>query len=140
MHYPDTSLLVAAMTIEVGSAAAQAWLDEPRGPLLISDWTITEVTAALAMKARLGSLAPERRRTAAALFERMIVTSLTVVPVTAACFRTASRFADITASNLRAGDALHLAIAASHGATVHTFDKAQAAAGPIVGVATHLIA
>lgn len=140
MLYPDTSLLVAALTIEVGSTAAQAWLDEQREPVLVSDWTLTEVAAALAMKLRLGALTDDRRHTAAGVFERMIARSLTVVPVTAACFRAATRFAEAAASGLRAGDALHLAIAAQHGATVCTFDKQQATAGPIVGVATRLIA
>ena len=41
---------------------------------------------------------------------------------------------------LRAGDALHLATASEHGATVHTLDRRLAEAGPVLGVPTRLLA
>jgi len=140
MHYPDTSLLIAAMTIEAGSAAAQVWIEVHRGSLLISEWTVVEISAALAMKVRLGVLTPERRAMTKAVFDRLTAGSLTVVPVASVDYRLASRFADVVESHLRGGDALHLAIAARHSATVCTFDRQQASAGPIVGVPTQLIA
>jgi predicted nucleic acid-binding protein len=40
--------------------------------------------------------------------------------------------------NLRTGDALHLATASEHGATVHTLDQLLAEAGPVLGVPTQL--
>lgn len=43
------------------------------------------------------------------------------------------------ALGLRAGDALHLAAASEHGATVYTFDQRLAEAGPVIGVPTQLL-
>jgi predicted nucleic acid-binding protein len=42
-------------------------------------------------------------------------------------------------TTLRAGDGLHLAIAAAHGATVFTFDRALVAAGAILGISVTLL-
>jgi predicted nucleic acid-binding protein len=60
--------------------------------------------------------------------------------VTGAHFRTAARFVDQHMLGLRGGDALHLATASEHGATVHTLDQRLAEAGPALGVATKLVA
>jgi len=63
-----------------------------------------------------------------------------VLPVTGSQFRAAARFADQHALGLRAGDALHLAVASEHGATVHTLDQRLADAGPVLGVPGQLLA
>jgi predicted nucleic acid-binding protein len=60
--------------------------------------------------------------------------------VTGGQFRAAAKFADQHALGLRAGDALHLAIASEHGAMVHTLDQRLAKAGPALGVPTQLLA
>jgi predicted nucleic acid-binding protein len=54
-------------------------------------------------------------------------------------FRAAASFVDHHALGLRAGDALHLASASEHGATVCTLDRRLAEAGPAVGVPTQLL-
>jgi len=54
-------------------------------------------------------------------------------------FRGATRYADQSQLNLRAGDALHLAICANHGATLSTFDRRLAEAASQVGVASVLL-
>ena len=55
-------------------------------------------------------------------------------------FRAAAKFVDQHGLGLRAGDALHLATASEHGATVHTLDLRLAEAGPALGVPTQLLA
>jgi uncharacterized protein len=57
---------------------------------------------------------------ALAMFTRLSVDSLTILLVSGLQFRTAARFADQHMLGLRAGDALHLAICADHGATLRT--------------------
>ena len=48
MQYVDTSILVAALFDEVHTDPAQRWLSKQgAGQLLISDWVITEFSAAL---------------------------------------------------------------------------------------------
>ena len=74
------------------------------------------------------------------MFNKLIAESFTVLSVTGAQFRAAARFADQYALGLRAGDALHLAIASEQGATVHTLDQRLADAGPALGIPARLLA
>lgn len=141
MHYVDTSILVAALLNEVHTDAAQRWLSrQSAGQLAISDWIITEFSAALSVKLRNGQIREEHRSEALALFTRLTEESFVTLSVSRSDFRTAARFADQYLTGLRAGDALHLAIAANHGANLHTLDKRLAKAGQSLGVNTQLLA
>lgn len=74
------------------------------------------------------------------MFNKLVAESFTVLSVTGGQFRAAARFADQHALGLRAGDALHLAIASDHCATVHTLDQRLAGAGLALGVSAKLLA
>ncbi|MCE7951141.1 MAG: PIN domain-containing protein [Xanthomonadales bacterium PRO7] len=124
MAYIDTSVLVAATTREARTASAQRWLaSQPPNRLCISDWTITEFSAALSMKLRMGHLDESQRAEVLATFAAMTQDSFAVIPVMRNDFADAARLADQYGSGLRAGDALHLAIAANAGETIVSLDR-----------------
>jgi predicted nucleic acid-binding protein len=140
MLYLDTSLLVAALTNEPETERMQDWLSKQKpDSLSISDWVITEFSAALSMKLRAAKIKPAHRAEAMALFQRLVTDSFAILPVSAPQFRAAARFSDRYALGLRAGDALHLAICADYGATLCTLDRRLSEAGAALGLKSTLL-
>jgi uncharacterized protein len=139
MLYLETSLLVAALTRETKTAPVQAWLgNQEPDELAISEWVVTEFSAALSIKLRTQQIEADDRAKALARFAVWSAESLAILPISGLHFRTAARFADQHALALRAGDALHLAISADHAATLCTLDRRQSEAGSTLGVRTAL--
>jgi predicted nucleic acid-binding protein len=138
--YLDTSLLVAALTRESKTATVQRWLrEQSTTALALSDWTITEFSAALSLKLRERQIAADDRADVLAAFARWVEESFTLFPLSNLQFRTAARFADQYALGLRAGDALHLAVCADQAATLCTLDRRLGKAAPSLGVKTILL-
>jgi len=138
--YLDTSLLVCLVTDEAKAGDVEAWLTARGGDeLLISGWVVAEVSSALSIKLRTGQIAAAERAAALAEIQRMMRGSLAVAVIAESDFRRAASIADRDDLAVKAGDAVHLSIAAAHGATLVTLDRSMAAAGPRLGVATILV-
>ncbi len=133
-------MLVAALTNEPATGRVQVWLSQQDpASLLISEWVATEFASALSIKIRTGVLTVEDRARVAGAFTRLKSESLTVVPVTREHFLTAARFAEQYVIGLRAGDALHVAVAAGDGATICTLDKRLADGAIALGVSAQMV-
>lgn len=138
--YLDTSLLVTALTNEQRTRETIGWLRAQRaGSFSISEWVITEFSAAISVKQRLARLDDASRAATLQKFRLLIGSGMAVLTVTSSHFRAAAQFADQSQLGLRAGDALHLALASNYGAILHTLDGRLAAAGPPLGVRTVLL-
>lgn len=118
----------------------QTWFNQQTSEeLAISDWVVTEFSSALSMRLRLKHLSAELRAEAMTQFTNLRTGSLAVVPITREHFQAAARFADQSRLGLRAGDALHVAIAAGLGATIYTLDKRLGEAAVALGVSANLV-
>lgn len=135
MLYFDSSVLVCLLSSEVRTEAVQAWFSElDPDALLMSDWNITEFYSALSFKRRTRQLSPEQRSQAEKLFEIYRETYFKLVPISSTHFHRAALIAGREDINIRAADALHLAIAEVGKATLCTLDRKMNDAADAMGV------
>ena len=128
MVYFDTSAAVPLFVREPASAAVEAWFEACSDPLLSSDWIVTEFASALSIKERTGVLSAKDARAAWRGFEAFCESGLRLIAVSRQAFREAARLARQQSHGLRAGDALHLAVALEAGTkAIATFDATLAA-------------
>lgn len=135
MIYADTSVLVAALTPEARTAAVQEWLAaKPPAELTVSEWTLSEFSSALSIKVRTNQLSAIQRADVLGEFTALLENSFTVWSVSQQHFRAATEMANQHDTGLSAGDALHLAVAAAHGARLVCLDKTLIDAAVALGV------
>lgn len=140
IFYLDTSVLVAALTQEMKTLPVQRWLrGRESAEVAISEWVAAEFSAALSIKMRSGDIKPDKRTEALARFTRYSANSFLMLPFNSSYFRIAARFADQFPLGLRAGDALHLAIAAGSGVTLVTLDRRMAEAAAALGISADIL-
>ena len=140
--YCDTSALLKVYLREAGSEEFNALL-EGRGDILVSDLTVTEIVSALVRRARQGDLGSEAvsriRHAVTRSLEDGTCQRVDLMPaVHRHAERLIVRLSDGSGIPLRAGDALHLALAVTAGAaSFASFDRRLAAAARAVGLVTY---
>jgi predicted nucleic acid-binding protein len=136
LHYFDTSFLAPLILQEATSSKVERFIAGlPAGELAISHLTRIEFSSLLAREVRMGALDGQAARSADAQFEAMVRESFVILLPNADDFDLAKAYLASHASGLRAGDALHLAVAKNHrGEAVYSLDKTLLKAGRLLGL------
>ena len=135
MIYVDTSALVPLFIREPKSEAVIAWIESSGERLAISEWSLVEFASAAAIKVRTGQPAANLVKQATARVHEFAQKHCTVAVPGREEFRRAAQLAGDDALKLRAGDALHLAIAASLSARgMLCFDAAMIEGARLLGM------
>jgi predicted nucleic acid-binding protein len=113
MIYVDTSALVPVFIREPKSEAVIGWFESSGERLAISEWSLVEFASAAAIKVRTGQTAASLAKQAAARARGFAQTHCRIAVPGREEFRRAAELAGDQNLKLRAGDALHLAIAGS---------------------------
>jgi predicted nucleic acid-binding protein len=125
MLYFDTSFLAPLILEEATSTKIEALFAKlPVGELYVSHWTRVEFASLIAREVRMGGFAESDALLAIAQFDELVTDSFQIVTPGIADYELAKDTIQHFATKLRAGDALHLAIASNHGAqTFYTLDE-----------------
>ena len=125
MLYFDTSFLAPLILEEATSAKIEAYFAKlPAGELYVSHWARVEFSSLIAREVRMGGLAESDALLAIAQFDELVVDSFQVLAPSVADYELAKAYIQHFATKLRAGDAMHLAIASNNGAkTLYTLDE-----------------
>jgi predicted nucleic acid-binding protein len=107
----------------------------PAGELTISHWTRVEFASLLARHVRMGGLTVETAKAVGTVFDILVDESFVIILPDSDDFDLARDYLGHPRSGLRAGDALHLAIAGNrHMETIFSLDKTFLRAGKRLGL------
>jgi len=134
MVYLDTSFIAPLVIAENSSDAVEAFVLKVRpGELTTSMWTQVELSSMVSRKVRMGDLSDSQAEVVRREFDRVLGESFEILAPTAADFAAAAKYLESPKTGLRAGDALHLAIAANHRAKrILTLDQGFVEAGRLL--------
>jgi len=126
MIYCDTSMVAPLVLHEAASDAVESFVQRlPPGEMAVSHWVCVEFASLIARRVRLKELTRRQAKDTHREFEQMLEESFEVIPPRAEDFNLAATMLQNYESGLRAGDALHLAIARNRNAARFlTLDKA----------------
>ncbi len=127
MIYLDTSVVVALMTQEPSSDFVAIWFADLDEVPVSSDWLLAEFASAISIKVRTGKLADTDAKAIHKKFDVLASGGIRLAPVSRAAFKEAATLSRTHKTGVRAGDALHLAVARELGATtIATLDGVMA--------------
>ena len=134
MVYLDTSFIAPLVIAEDASDTVEAYVLKVKpGELVTSLWTQVELASLVSRKVRMGEISNTQGGEVRRKFDLVLGEFFGMLAPTPADFATAARYLETPRTGLRAGDALHLAIAANHRATrIVTLDRGFLAAGKLL--------
>jgi predicted nucleic acid-binding protein len=117
MIYLETSILFPLFVREAATGRIRRWIATlPLSELAISEWTRTEFMSGLGVRVRSRSTDAQVAREIVKMFNEWAEESLVVLVPEREDYRLAGRYLESFDLGLRAGDALHLALASNRGA------------------------
>lgn len=135
MIYVDTSALIPAFILESTSESVLAWIESSGERLIISEWGVTEFSSAAAIKVRTGQIRSAVAKQAKERFLSFAREHCAIAVPQRAEFRRAADLAGDPKLKLRAGDALHLAIAeASNVQGILCLDEMMCSGARAIGI------
>jgi predicted nucleic acid-binding protein len=136
MLYVDTSVFIPFLIREPASPSVERWFAQAApNALALSSWTIAEFVSAVGNKVRACSLTHTTGTSVIRQFLSIAHKSLRLIEPTAADFAKAAILMEQFDLALRAGDALHVAIAQNaNAASLVTLDKTLARAAGQLGL------
>jgi uncharacterized protein len=134
MFYFDTSFLVPLILPEATSDRITAFIPSLLAEeFTVSHWARVEFSSLIAREVRIGGLDGNAAARADARFEAMVRESFFVLLPNADDFDLAKRYLGRVETGLRAGDALHLAIAHNNrAAVIYSLDRKLLRAGEML--------
>ncbi len=111
MIYVDTSILVALCTTEEKSDAVDKWYEKSTVKMFSSTWAFTEFSSALSLKVKTNQITEKQSREAWKKFDNLCQNDIELLPSESKTYYSAGMLVVDSKSNLRSGDALHLAAA-----------------------------
>lgn len=102
----------------------------------MSWWTVAEFHGVLGIKLRAGAISALLRADLLAAFDVLVRDHMECWPLLPGDFHDAAAFCDEPSMNLRAADALHLAVARRHKATLVSLDAGMLKAARKLKIAT----
>lgn len=132
--YADASILVPLFVEDPFAERALQFVELRRPAILVSDFAAAEFASALARRVRMRELSQDAARAAFDTFDAWAGYRGLRPQTTTADVAAAEAFLRRLDLNLRTPDALNIAIAKRHGATLATFDDRMADAAQALGL------
>jgi hypothetical protein len=136
--YLDASVLLPTLIVEPTTEAVYEFLGGDNGELLISDFAAAEVASALSRLLRMALLTETDASARLADFDGWRAAMTSPVDIQASDVRLAYIYVRRFDLQLRASDALHVAVARRLDAALVTLDRRMATAAREIGVAVEM--
>ncbi len=135
MIYFDTSFVAPLFVKENTSTSISTKIKQlPQQNIAISDWVLVEFSSLIARKVRMKELSSELATETIEIFNQTSYEHWNVINLSPNDFTLATQFIGYFQTNLRAGDALHLAVVSNRQYEIYTLDKGLIKAAEVLHI------